>query len=68
LHESDMSRANAPQMKATTWAALGGSFHWRRPTTSPQEAGDGGKGLVDSLLFTTNPLLRGLKCTPRMRH
>ena len=34
----------------------------------PQEAGDGGKGLVDSLLFTTNPLLRGLKCTPRMRH
>jgi hypothetical protein len=54
-----MSRANAPQMKATTWAALGGSFHLEKADDLPREAGDGGKGIVDSLLFTTNPPLRG---------
>src|ERR1700693_1473849 len=51
LHESDMYRAIASHMKASTWAAAGGSFHLENRRTALPRGGSPGCGIVDSLLF-----------------
>jgi len=67
FHESGMSHAiAADESKHTGRHARPFSFGDGRGAT--RAGRHGGKTLVDSLLFTTNPAFLVLECTPGMRH